>query len=214
MKTLNNDERISNSVIQVNSTKTDSSATDTWSESVFTTVSTTPKIPKKWIFVFFDLPSEEFTKRVALHRQFRKVGLAMHSQSVYFMPYTLRNFRSVSRIDDRMMVITSEMDFNLSIGPNLVDKGKAEHLTEVYQGFIESLFLEIENKIDELGDAKADPTNTRGYTKRYKKMWDRIDNLREVVKLVPSDGYTQRIALLEVMVEEINAREPGMGVSH
>ena len=45
-------------------------------------------------------------------------------------------------------------------------------------------------------------------------MWDRIDNLREVVKLVPSDGYTQRIALLEVMVEEINAREPGMGVNH
>jgi len=210
MNTLNNEKTNKKYYPQVGS---DSPGVDTWPGVVFTTVGGAPTIPSKWIFVFFDLPSEEFTRRVALHRQFRKVGLAMHSQSVYFMPYTTSNYKAVSQIDDRMMVIASEMDFHLNLGSGFVERKKAEKLIGVYQVFVESLFLEIENKIEELGDAKADSDNTRGYTKRYKKMWDRIDNLRDVVKLVPSDIYKQRIELLEIMVEEINVREPGVGVN-
>ena len=182
--------------------RSEAQTVDTWSEIFYVSSLTPETIPAKWIFVFFDLPSEEFTRRVSLHRQFRKVGLAMHSQSVYFMPYSRRAYKAVNSIDEHLMVIRSE-----------IEDEKATVLVGLYQKLIESLFLEIENKIEELADAKADSDNTRGYTKRYKKMAERLEDLTVVVKYVSSDAYIQRIKLLGIMVEEINDRLPGMGVS-
>ena len=83
----------------------------------------------------------------------------------------------------------------------------------MYQEFLETLFLEIENKIEELEDARADSDNTRGYTKRYKKMGDRLENLRRIIRLVSTDSYEQRIDTLESLVEEIHQRLQGVAVS-
>ena len=159
-------------------------------------------LPVKWIFVFFDLPSKEFTRRVGLHRSFRKTGLAMHSQSVYCMPYSRKNYSLVNDIDDSLTVVRCELE-----------KVKAENFSLMYQDFIESLFLEIENKIEELEDARADSDNTRGYTKRYKKMGERIENLRRIIRLVSTDSYEQRISTLEALVEDIHQRSQGVAVS-
>ena len=188
---------------KLHSKETSASAVDTWSGISFVSTPTSETIPAKWVFVFFDLPSEEFTRRVSLHRQFRKVGLAMHSQSVYFMPYSRLAYKAVNGIDESLMVIRANIEDNKSV-----------LLVGLYQRLIESLFLEVENKVEELAEAKADSDNTRGYTKRYKKMWERLDDLKSVVKSVPSDSYTQRIKLLELMVEEIDERAPGVGVSY
>jgi hypothetical protein len=95
-----------------------------------------------------------------------------------------------------------------------IEEDKSVILVALYQKLIESLFLEIENKVEELADAKADSDNTRGYTKRYKKMLERLEELMSVVKYVPSDSYTQRIKLLDFMVDEINNRAPGVGVGY
>ena len=187
---------------KIDNLRSESQTVGTWSDSSFVTTAAPETIPAKWIFVFFDLPSTEFTRRVSLHRQFRKVGLAMHSQSVYFMPYSRRAYKSVNGIDEHLMVIRSDIEIDKSVV-----------LVGLYQKLVESLFLEIENKVEELADAKADSDNTRGYTKRYKKMLERLEDLTSVVKYVPSDSYIQRIKLLEYMVGEINERAPGMGVS-
>ena len=187
---------------KIDNLRSESQTVGTWSDISFVSTAAPETIPAKWIFVFFDLPSTEFTRRVSLHRQFRKVGLAMHSQSVYFMPYSRRAYKSVNGIDEHLMVIRSDIEIDKSVV-----------LVGLYQKLVESLFLEIENKVEELADAKADSDNTRGYTKRYKKMLERLEDLTSVVKYVPSDSYIQRIKLLEYMVGEINERAPGMGVS-
>ena len=198
-------KKIRNSRLEIQESLTEETtaqAVTTWSDVTFVHTFTPEVIPAKWIFVFFDLPSDEFTRRVALHRQFRKIGLAMHSQSVYFMPYSRRAYKDVGVIDESLMVIKSDIENNKSVT-----------LVGLYEKLIESLFLEIENKIDELAEAKADPDKTRGYTKRYNKMWERFDHLKFVLKSVPSNSHTQRIELLESMVEEINERDPGVGIS-
>ena len=184
------------------SRKTSTPVVGTWSDVSFVHTFTPEVIPAKWIFVFFDLPSEDSTRRVALHRRFEKVGLAMHSQSVYFMPYSLRSYKIVSGIDDALTVIRSDIENDKSIV-----------LVGLYQKLIGALFTEIEEKVEKLAEAKADPDNTRGYTKRYNKMLERFDHLKLVLKYVPADSHTQHIELLESMVEEINNREPGVGIS-
>ena len=119
------------------------------------------------------------------------------------MPYSRLAYKAVNGIDESLMVIRANIEDNKSV-----------LLVGLYQRLIESLFLEVENKVEELAEAKADSDNTRGYTKRYKKMLERLDDLKSVVKSVPSDSYTQRIKLLELMVEEIDERAPGVGVSY
>ena len=183
------------------SRKVDPKVDVSWLEDIAVTTIKSPSIPSKWIFVFFDLPSDEFTRRVGLHRNFRKTGLAMHSQSVYCMPYTRKNYSLVHRIDDSLTVIKTDLE-----------KAKAENLSLMYQDFIESLFLEVENKIEELEDAKADSDNTRGYTKRFKKMEDRLSNMRRIMNLVPSEVYNERLELLDSLVTEIDHRGQGQAV--
>ena len=52
-------------------------------------------IPNEWAFAFFDLGSKESARRVRLHRNQKKVGAAIHSQSVYCMPYSINGFKSL-----------------------------------------------------------------------------------------------------------------------
>ena len=163
--------------------------------------STLPKvIPTEWVFAFFDLPSSEFTRRVRLHRNLRRVGCAMHSQSVYCIPYSTRNYKQVKELDSSLTTVRAS-----------VDKKKANDLVDTYQEFIESIFIEVEEKVEELEDAKATTGDSalRGYTKRLKKMWDRFDHLHSIIKLIPSDAYIERIEGLEQWVRTIDAYEQG-----
>jgi len=163
--------------------------------------STRPKvIPTEWVFAFFDLPSSEFTRRVRLHRNLRRVGCAMHSQSVYCMPYSTKNYKQVKALDSSLTTVRAS-----------VDKKKAKDLVNAYQEFIESVFTEVEEKVEELEDAKATAGNSalRGYTKRLKKMWNRFDHLHSIIKLIPSDAYIERIEGLEQWVRTIDAYEQG-----
>lgn len=162
---------------------------------------TRPKIiPTAWVFAFFDLPSSEFTRRVRLHRNLRRVGCAMHSQSVYCIPYSTKNYDQVKRLDSSLTTVRAS-----------VDKKKAKDLVDTYQAFIESVFIEVEEKIKELEDAKvtAGDAALRGYTKRLKKMWNRFDHLHAIIKLIPADAYIERISELEQWVRTIDAYERG-----
>jgi len=162
---------------------------------------TRPKvIPVEWVFAFFDLPSSEFTRRVRLHRNLRRVGCAMHSQSVYCIPYSTRNYKQVKGLDSSLTTVRAS-----------VDKKKAKDLVDTYQEFIESVFNEVEEKVEELEDAKATAGDSalRGYAKRLKKMWNRFDHLHSIIKLVPADAYTERIRRLEQWVRAIDSYDQG-----
>tara|TARA_R110002020_G_scaffold434364_1_gene644494 strand:- start:255 stop:848 length:594 start_codon:yes stop_codon:yes gene_type:complete len=157
-------------------------------------------IPTEWVFAFFDLPSSEFTRRVRLHRNLKRAGCAMHSQSVYCMPYSAKNFKAVKALDSSLTTVRAS-----------VDKKKAKDLVDTYQNFIESVFLEVEEKVEELEDSKATSGDSalRGYTKRLKKMWDRFDHLRFLIGLVPSDAYQERMEGLEQLVRIIDSHDQG-----
>jgi len=199
-------KKIRNSRLEIQESLTEETtaqAVTTWSDVTFVHTFTPEVIPAKWIFVFFDLPSEDTTRRIALLRRFKfNIGLALHTQSVYFMPYSPQSYRIVNGIDDGLTVIRAD-----------IENDKAIVLVGLYQNLIEALFLEIEEKVEKLAEAKADSDNTRGYTKRYNKMWERFGHLKFVLKYVPADSHTQRIELLESMVEEINNRSQGVGIS-
>jgi len=160
-----------------------------------------PKIiPTEWVFAFFDLPSAEFTRRVRLHRNLKRAGCAMHSQSVYCMPYSSKNLQRVKALDASLTTVKAS-----------VDKEKAKDLVITYQSFIEDRFLEVEEKVEELEDAKAraGASASRGYAKRLKKMWDRFDHLRFLIKLIPSDAFQERMESLETLVRTIDSYEQG-----
>ena len=67
-------------------------------------------IPNEWAFAFFDLGSKESARRVRLHRNLKKVGAAIHSQSVYCMPYSINGFKSLKDLDSGVFVVKADVD--------------------------------------------------------------------------------------------------------
>tara|TARA_Y100000296_G_C4997592_1_gene168509 strand:- start:79 stop:441 length:363 start_codon:yes stop_codon:yes gene_type:complete len=116
------------------------------------------------------------------------------------MPYSNKNYRQVKNLDSSLTTVRAS-----------VDKKKAKDLVKTYQDFIESIFIEVEEKVEELEDAKATSGDSalRGYTKRLVKMEDRFSHLRSAIKLIPSDAYTERINGLEQLVRVIDSYEQG-----
>ncbi|HIJ11824.1 TPA: hypothetical protein HA278_07225 [Candidatus Woesearchaeota archaeon] len=116
------------------------------------------------------------------------------------MPYSNKNYRQVKNLDSSLTTVRAS-----------VDKKEAKDLVKTYQDFIESIFIEVEEKVEELEDAKATSGDSalRGYTKRLVKMEDRFSHLRSAIKLIPSDAYTERINGLEQLVRVIDSYEQG-----
>ena len=130
-----------------------------------------------WTFVVFDLTAEEFARRVRLLRELRKEGAAMHSQSVYCAPYTESSFRSLENVaENNALIFKAE-----------VSEGHVKELVDAYDTYIGTLFSDVETKIDELEDAKViateDTPSKRGYSKRLRKMYERLDHLDYVSSL-------------------------------
>jgi len=132
---------------------------------------------RKWTLAFYDMASADFTKRARVTRELKKQGAAMHSQSVYCVPYTASSFRQLRDIDKSVCVVKAD-----------VPEENVKELVSAYDAFIGKLFIEIKKKIEELEDAKVsvmdgDPSSKRGYSKRMNKMYERLDYLSYVISL-------------------------------
>ena len=159
----------------------------------------------EWVFIFFDMGSEEFTKRVRLHRQFKAMGAAIHSQSVYCAPYTPETYEKLRTLGDQLLVVKAEVPDD-----RIID------LEDAYDTFIKKLFEETETKIEELEDAKILSVETihnlRGYSKRLSSLYDRLSHLEYVADLRQSDSVQEAVDAFRIQVGKIENREPGSGV--
>ena len=149
-----------------------------------------------WTFVLFDLTAEEFARRVRLLRELRKEGAAMHSQSVYCAPYTESSFRNLEDVaQDNALIFKAE-----------VTDGNIQELVDAYDTYISKLFSDVEIKIDELEDAKViateDIPSKRGYSKRLRKLYERLDHLDHVAFLRDTVNETD-----EVLTEDQEIRD-------
>ena len=159
----------------------------------------------EWVFIFFDMGSEEFTKRVRLHRQFKAMGAAIHSQSVYCAPYTPETYEKLRTLGEDLLVVKAE-----------VPEDRINDLESAYDTFIRKLFEETETKIEELEDAKilAIETvhNKRGYSKRLSSLYDRISHLEYVANLRQSDSVQEAVDAFRIQIGKIENREPGTAI--
>ena len=156
---------------------------------------------KEWSFAFFDLGSNESARRVRLHRNLRRVGAALHSQSVYCMPYSQGSFRSLKGLDKNMFVIKAD------VGRDAIDE-----LVQAYEVFTNSLMKEVCQKLEALEDAKAsavDIQTRRGYTKRLNKMHERLDHLEYVARLGHNSEVIDKVETFKRQVVKIDDGEPG-----
>jgi len=157
----------------------------------------------RWTLVFYDMASERFTPRTRLHRELKRLGVAMHSQSVYCIPYTANSFQQLRQLDEDVCMVKAD-----------VPSEKIKELVTAYDAFAEKLFTEVVEKIDELEDAKVlatgnEPSRKRGYSKRLNKMHERIDHLMRVAKLRDSSRLLKRVKALKTRVALIEHAPPG-----
>ena len=153
----------------------------------------------KWTLLFYDMSSDLFTPRTRLHRELKRQGAAMHSQSVYCIPYTANSFKQLRGIDESVCVVKAD-----------VPDEKIEELVNAYDIFVEKLFAEVIEKIEELEDAKIsavgnDTSSKRGYSKRLNKMYERLDHLTYVAKLRDSLSKNKKENLI-MRVNELKRR--------
>jgi len=157
--------------------------------------------PTEWSFAFFDLGSKETSRRGRLHRNLRRVGAAIHSQSVYCMPYSHYSFQRLKGLDDDVFVVKAN-----------IDDVQIDELVAAYDIFIAGLMKEISQKMDDLEDAKAistDLATRRGYTKRYNKMTERLDHLEYVLQLRQNPDIMDKVEEFKQRVTQIDDNEPG-----
>ena len=91
---------------------------------------------RKWTLAFYDMASADFTKRARVTRELKKQGAAMHSQSVYCVPYTATSFKQLRDIDKSVCVVKAD-----------VPDENVKELVSAYDTFIGKLFIEIKKKI-------------------------------------------------------------------
>ncbi|MAH45373.1 hypothetical protein CMI37_06065 [Candidatus Pacearchaeota archaeon] len=158
----------------------------------------------KWVLIFFDMAGKDFTKRVRLLRQFKSLGAAMHSQSVYCIPYTPKVYKKLKTLRQDLMVVKGE-----------VSVSRIGVLVDAYDSFIRRLFEETETKIEELEDANAlaseSASRKRGYSKRLSSLSDRLAHLDYVSSLRQDDDIQDAVDAFRVQVQQIENRETGKG---
>lgn len=158
-------------------------------------------IPNEWMFTFFDLSSKESTRRVKIHRKLRNIGAAMHSESVYCMPFSKTDLKSLRNIDSNLFVVTAT-----------VDAPQIGELAEAYDKYIDSLIDEIDIKMLELEDAKANAVDgkaRRGYSKRLNKMYKRIEHLEYIFNLRGDIDKLSMIDAYNEWVRGIDSHDSG-----
>ena len=158
-------------------------------------------IPNEWAFAFFDFGSKESARRVRLHRNLKKVGAAIHSQSVYCMPYSINGFKSLKDLDSGVFVVKAD-----------VDDSQTAELVDAYDVFIESLSDEISQKLNDLEDAKAastDMVSKRSYTKRFNKMNERVEHLEYVMRLRQHPEVSDKVEKFKKRIAEIDGYDSG-----
>jgi hypothetical protein len=156
---------------------------------------------KEWSFVFFDMGSNEAARRVRLLRGLRRIGAALRNQSVYCMPYSTGSFVSLKELDKDICVVKAD-----------VAEDDIEEMVEAYNLFITGVMKEVYEKLEALEDAKASAVDTqtkRGYTKRLNKMYERVDHLEYIAKLVQNDEAMDKVEQFKRQIIEIDDDNPG-----
>ena len=156
---------------------------------------------KEWSFVFFDMGFDESARRVRLHRNLRRVGATIHSQSVYCMPYSAGSFSSLKNLDKDIFVVKAD-----------VPEDSVEELVEAYNTFITIVMGEVNTKLEELEDAKAsavDVKSKRGYTKRLNKMYERVEHLEYIATLGQNTEVIDKVEDFKRQIVEIDDGYPG-----
>ena len=156
---------------------------------------------KEWSFVFFDMGSNEAARRVRLLRGLRRIGAALRNQSVYCMPYSTGSFVSLKELDKDICVVKAD-----------VAEDDIEEMVEAYNLFISGVMKEVYEKLEALEDAKASAVDTqtkRGYTKRLNKMYERVDHLEYIAKLVQNDEAMDKVEEFKRQIIEIDDDNPG-----
>ena len=156
---------------------------------------------KEWSFVFFDMGSNEAARRVRLLRGLRRIGAALRNQSVYCMPYSTGSFVSLKELDKDICVVKAD-----------VAEDDIEEMVEAYNLFITGVMKEVYEKLEALEDAKASALDTqtkRGYTKRLNKMYERVDHLEYIAKLVQNDEAMDKVEQFKRQIIEIDDDNPG-----
>ena len=156
---------------------------------------------KEWSFVFFDMGSNEAARRVRLLRGLRRIGAALRNQSVYCMPYSTGSFVSLKELDKDICVVKAD-----------VAEDDIEEMVEAYNLFISGVMKEVYEKLEALEDAKASALDTqtkRGYTKRLNKMYERVDHLEYIAKLVQNDEAMDKVEQFKRQIIEIDDDNPG-----
>jgi len=129
-----------------------------------------------WTFVVFDIAASDFARRARLLRNLEKQGAALHTQSVYCSPYTDASFNQLQKLDDAVLVVKAE-----------VPSEQIDDLVEAYSIYVTKLCSEVKEKIDELEDAKVlaseGAPRKRGYSKRLRKMYERLDHLEYIASI-------------------------------
>ena len=151
---------------------------------------------KEWSFAFFDLGSKESARRVRLHRNLRRVGAALHSQSVYCMPYSKGSFDVLKNLDKDMFVIKAD------VGVDEIDE-----LVKAYEIFTTSLINEVDDKFEALENAKASATDMqtrRGYTKRLNKMYERLEHLYYIATIGKNAEAMDKVDTFYKRISEID----------
>lgn len=156
---------------------------------------------KEWSFAFFDLSSKESARRVRLHRSLRRIGAALHSQSVYCMPYSRSSFKDLKDVDKNIFVVKAD-----------VESAEIEELVTAYSSFTTSIVNEINGKMEALEDAKAsatEMTTKRGYTKRLHHIYDRLDSLEYVATISNNNEIIDKVEDFKRKVVEIDNGDSG-----
>ena len=163
---------------------------------------------RNWTFVVFDMTASDFARRVRLHRNLKKQGAAMHTQSVYCAPYTDASFEQLQGLDKDILVIKAE-----------VPSEQIDELVAAYSTYVTKLCSEVRGKIDELEDAKVlaseDAPSKRGYSKRLRKMYERLDHLEYISSLAElceglvEDEVRDAVDAFRRRVEHIDRQPPG-----
>jgi len=117
------------------------------------------------------------------------------------MPYSAGSFRSLKKLDKDVCVVKAD-----------VEEDDIAEMVEAYNLFITNVMKEVHEKLEALEDAKVsavDMHTKRGYTKRLNKMYERVDHLEYIAKLVQNDEAIDKVEEFKRQIVEIDDGYPG-----
>ena len=105
-----------------------------------------------------------------------------------------------------------KLDKDICVVKADVEEDDIEEMVEAYNTFITNVMKEVYEKLEALEDAKASAVDTqtkRGYTIGLNKMYERVDHLEYIAKLVQNDEAINKVEEFKRQIVEIDDGNPG-----